>query len=140
MSETSKKFGGQERADAARKALSKIFSKPKHPLYFEKDISLAQKFDVSRLTVYSIRDELGIPSRSIRILNYIKKMGPENYTIQELADLLDIKYQNMYKIVNQYGIKVKPDVRPVDTMNDYLREKKEKSLSKDKKTSKLERK
>ena len=47
----SKRFGGTERAEKARKELNIILSNPEHELYFEKDIEFARRFDVSRHTI-----------------------------------------------------------------------------------------
>lgn len=119
----SKKFGGQDRADKARKMMSKIFADQDHPLYLEKDIDLADKFDVSRLTIYSIREELGIKSRADRILDKLKKIDTKKYTKKELATMLGLKYQNLYKIIRESKIKVKADTPPIVAMIKYQKEK-----------------
>lgn len=123
MSESvSKKFGGQDRADKARKAMSKIFSDPNHPQFLEKDIDLAKAFDVSRLTIYNIREQLGVPPRTERILNKLKSINTKLFTKKQLADILGLKYQNLYKIIREYKIKVKPDTRPIVSMIKYRKE------------------
>jgi hypothetical protein len=123
MSESvSKKFGGQDRADKARTAMSKIFSDPNHPQYLEKDIDLAKAYDVSRLTIYNIREQLRIPPRTDRILSKLKSIDTKQFTKKELADLLGLKYQNLYKIIREYKIKVKPDTRPIVSMIRYRKE------------------
>lgn len=109
----SKKFGGQSRANKAREIMSEIFSNPEHPMYLEKDIDLAKKFEVSRLTIYNIREQLSIPPRINRILLRLKDIDTENYTKKEIADMLGMKYQNLYKILREYKIKVKQDTRPI---------------------------
>lgn len=119
----SKKFGGQSRASKAREAMSQIFSDPEHPMYLEKDIDLAKKFDVSRLTIYNIREQLEIPPRTERILGRLKDIDTKSYTKKELADMLGMKYQNLYKILREYKIKVKPDTRPIESMIKFQREK-----------------
>jgi Zn-dependent peptidase ImmA (M78 family) len=119
----SKKFGGQDRANKARTALSEIFLNPEHPLYFEKDIDLAHRYDVSRLTIYNIRNQLGMPARTDRILNKLKSLNTKKYTQKELADLLNIKYQNLYKIIRESNIKVKPDTPPIESMIKFQKEK-----------------
>lgn len=124
MSDTiSKKFGGQDRANKARVAMSKIFSDTEHPLYLEKDIDLAKKFDVSRLTIYNIREQLKVLSRTDRIVSKLRSINTELFTKKELADKLRLKYQNLYKIIREYGICVKPDTPPIVSMIKYQREK-----------------
>jgi predicted transcriptional regulator len=120
----SKKFGGQDRAEKARKKMSEIFSDPEHPLYLEKDIDLATKFDVSRLTIYSIREELGIKPRTDRIIAKLKKIDTKKFTKKELAAMLGLKYQNLYKILRESNIRVKADIPPIVSMIKSQREKK----------------
>lgn len=120
---TSKKFGGQDRADKARKMMSKIFSDQDHPLYLVKDIDLANKFDVSRLTIYNIREELGIKPRTERIIDKLKNIDTKKYTKKELATMLGLKYQNLYKILRESKIKVKADTPPIVAMIRYQKEK-----------------
>lgn len=119
----SKKFGGQGRAQKAREAMSKIFSDPNHELFLEKDIDIANRFNVSRLTIYNIREELKIPPRTDRILKKLKGIDTKQFTKKELADKLHMKYQNLYKIIQEYKIKVKPDVRPIVSMLKFQKEK-----------------
>jgi DNA-binding XRE family transcriptional regulator len=126
----SKKFGGQDRANKAREALTNIFSDPKHPLYFEKDIDLAHTYDVSRLTIYNIRNQLGVPSRTDRILIKLKSINTKKYTQKQLADLLNIKYQNLYKIIKESDIPVKPDIPPIESMIKFQKDKKSKIIKK----------
>lgn len=128
----SKKFGGQLRAQAARDAMSDIFSNPEHDLYLEKDIDLARRFSVSRLTIYNIREELHIPPRTDRILLKLKDLDTKRYTKKELAEMLNMKYQNLYKIIREYKIKVKPDIRPIESMIKFQREKIKKEAPKKK--------
>lgn len=120
---TSKKFGGQDRANKARKVMSKIFMDQNHPLYLEKDIDLARKFDVSRLTIYNIREQLNIPPRTERILGRLKDLGASKYTKKELSEILGMKYQNLYKIIRIYKIKVKADTPPIESMIKFQKEK-----------------
>jgi hypothetical protein len=126
----SKKFGGQDRADKARKELAKIFEDKNHSLYLEKDIDLAHKFNISRLTLYSIREELGIPPRTERILNKLKEIDTIQYTKRELSALLGLKYQNLYKIIVEYDIGVKSDTPPIESMIKYQKAKKERRIKK----------
>lgn len=120
----SKKFGGQSRASRARRSMSRIFKNENHPLYLEKDIDLARKYDVSRLTIYNIREQLGIPPRTERILARLSKIKTQHYTKKELADLLHMKYQNLYKILREYTIIVKPDTPPIQSMIKFQKTKK----------------
>jgi len=107
-----KKIGGTERAEKARKAMTKVFTGEDDPLYFAKDIEFARKFDVSRLTIYHIRDQLKVPSRSERIIKKLKKINLPNFTIKQLAEMLNLKYQNLYKIVTENHMRTKPDIGP----------------------------
>lgn len=99
-----KKIGSQERAQKARKEIMDIMFNDGHPLYFIKDIDLAKKFDVSRLTIYKIREQLRIPSRLNRVKKVLKSMDTSEYTIKELSLKLNIKYQSLYKIVTDMGL------------------------------------
>ena len=105
-----KKIGGLERAKIAREELRLIFNDPLNPLYFAKDIEYAKKFDVTRHTIYSIRDQLCIPSRSGRILNTIKKMKTKSLSIKDISEKLNIKYQNLYKIITDNKIIIKNSI------------------------------
>ena len=105
-----KKIGGIERAQLAREELKLIFCDPTNPMYFSKDIDYANKFQVARHTIYAIGREFKIPPRSTRILNALKKMKTEDITLKDLSEKLNIKYQNLYKVVTDNGIKVKKDV------------------------------
>jgi hypothetical protein len=127
--EVSKKFGGQTRADKARTEMSKIFSDPNHELYLEKDIDLAHRFDVSRLTIYNIREQLRIPPRTDRILSKLKSVDTKQYTKRQLSTLLGLKYQNLYKIIREYKIKVKPDTRPIESMIKFQKSQKSKRIT-----------
>jgi DNA-binding XRE family transcriptional regulator len=132
----SKKFGGQERADKARKDMEKIFSDPAHSLYLEKDIDLAKKYNVSRLTIYNIREQLKIPPRTNRILGRLKSVNSKQYTKKELSELLGLKYQNLYKIIREYKIKFKEDTPPIISMIRHQKEKRAEKTIESKKTKK----
>ena len=134
----SKKFGGQERAGKAREAMAEIFSDPDNPLYLEKDINLAKKFDVSRLTIYNIREQLGVLPRTERILDRLSKIKTKKYTKKELADIMHMKYQNLYKVLREYQIEVKEDIPPIQSMIKHQRAMRalEAKQAKNKKTSK----
>lgn len=95
----SKKVGGFDRAALAREELKLIFVDENNPFYFDKDIQYAHKFDVSRHTIYKIRDEMKIPPRSERILNKLRTMDTANMSLNRISETLKIKYQNLYKIV-----------------------------------------
>ena len=89
-----KKFGGSERGQVAREELKLIFNDPTNPSYLLKDIDYAGKFNVARLTIYNIRKNLKIPSRSVRILHILGKMKTSRLTLKEMSEKLGIKYQN----------------------------------------------
>lgn len=86
-----------------------ILTDENNPLYFAKDIEFARRYDVSRLTIYSIRDELGAPSRYQRLLKKLKSLDLSLYTINDLVKMLGVKYQNLYKVILENNLKVKPD-------------------------------
>ena len=104
-----KKIGGTARAEVARKEMEKILSDDKDPMYFAKDIEFARKYDVSRHTIYFIRDQLEAPSRSERIINKLKKINLSKFTLKDLSSMLGLKYQNLYKIVTENKMKTKED-------------------------------
>lgn len=104
-----KKIGGLERAKIAKEELRLIFNDPTNTLYFYKDLEYAKKFDVTRHTIYSIRDKLCIPPRSERILNILKKMKTKDMSINDISEKLHIKYQNLYKIITDNKISVRKE-------------------------------
>ena len=108
-SRINKKIGGLDRAKIAREDLRIIFSNPSDPLYFSKDIEYAKKFDVARHTVYKIRRDLKISPRSERILSALKKLKTNELTLKELSAKLNIKYQNLYKIVTDNKVNIKKE-------------------------------
>jgi len=97
------------RAKKAREEMQVILSDENNPLYYSKDIEFARRYDISRLTVYHIRDDLGAPSRYQRILKKLKSLDLSLYTINDLTKMLNVKYQNVYKIVLENKLKVKVD-------------------------------
>ncbi len=106
------KAGGHERARGARSDIRAIYNDPDHPLYLAKDIILANKFNISRHTIYKIRDEIKVPPRSKRILMRLQLMDTRPLSIGQIArklssDVVDIKYQNLYKIINDNNIPIK---------------------------------
>jgi len=127
LPEFNNKLGGSTRAKRARESIQEVFSVANHPLYFAKDIDFARKYDVSRHTIYKIRKELGIKPRAIRILSRLKKMELTEFTLKDLEKTLHIKYQNLYKIILENGLKVKQDVLPIEFLKRYQRNKKDNS-------------
>lgn len=127
-----KRIGGQDRALEARKELEKVFEDKKHPMYFAKDIEYARKFDVSRHTIYRIRDELKIVPRSERIIEHLKTLSLSKYTIRDLQKILNVKYQNLYKLLEESGLrdKVKPDIQPIEHLKKYQKDRKASRLGK----------
>jgi len=120
----SKRFGGPERAAYARTHMKEIFAKEDHAMFFAKDIEFARLFDVSRHTIYKIRDELGIAPRSKRVLKRLKELDLRKYTIKDLAKKLNLKYQNLYKIILENELETKPDTLPIEFLKEYQRRKK----------------
>lgn len=104
-----KKIGGLGRAKIAREELKIIFSDPSNPMYFSKDIEYAKKFDVTRHTIYKIREDLKVPSRSERILSALMKIKTSKTTLKQLSESLGIKYQNLYKIVTDNDVAIKKE-------------------------------
>jgi hypothetical protein len=104
-----KRVGGLDRAKIAREEMKLIFSDTKNPMYFAKDLEFAKKFDVTRHTIYKARETLKIPPRSRRIFDVLKKMDTKNLTIKEISSKLNIKYQNLYKILTDNKIVVKSE-------------------------------
>ena len=98
---------GRKNAEAARKEMEEIFKSPKNPLYFAKDIDFAKKYGVTRLTIYKIRDDLKVPSRSERLILALKNINTKDYTVQELGLGLNVKYQNLYNIMKTNKIPYK---------------------------------
>ena len=101
-----------------------ILTDENNPLYFAKDIDFARRYDVSRLTIYSIRDQIGAPSRYQRLLKKLRGLDLSLYTINDLVKMLGVKYQNLYKVILENKLKVKPDVPRVPKAQEPLPEKK----------------
>jgi len=112
------------RAQKAREELVLILQDEGNPLYFSKDIELAKKFSISRHTMYKIREEYDIPSRTSRILNVLKSIDLSKHTIKELSEKLSIKYQNLYRIIKDNSLTTKPDVPPIEALKGYQRSRK----------------
>ena len=103
-----KKIGGTARAKVARTELSEILNNPSHPDYTKKDIYFAKRYDVSRHTIYKIRDDLKCVSRPNRLINFIKKNSSDTMTIQDIATKTGIRYQLVYKAVKDNKIPYLP--------------------------------
>jgi Zn-dependent peptidase ImmA (M78 family) len=101
-----------------------ILTDENNPLYFYKDIEFARKYDVTRHTIYSIREELGILPRSDRLLKKLRQLDLKRYTIKELSKMLNIKYQNLYKIILENNLVVKQDVPPITHLKKYQADRK----------------
>ena len=115
---------GKQRAIKAREELQLILTDEDNPLFLSKDTDLAKRYGVSRLTVRNIRaNVLDIPSRADRIVTKLKHMETKNFTINELSEILNVKYQNLYKIIIEAKIPVKNDTPPIENMLKYQREK-----------------
>ena len=104
---TNKRLGGYERAELAREELKLVLLDDSHAQYFSKDLEYAKRYDVSRHTIYKIRDELKVGSRSERIVEKLKKIDTKDMTVNGLSQLLGIKYQNLYKIVIDFKIPIR---------------------------------
>ena len=127
----SRRVGGVARARIAREALTAIFGNENDLLYYAKDMDFARQFLVSRHTIQKIREDLTVPSRSERIIERLKRMDLSEFTIKELADILHIKYQNLYKILVENEMVVKPDKRPVESLKKYQRDRKKARLKRE---------
>jgi len=109
MKSTNKIQNRRIRANEARKELCSIFNDEAHPLYLAKDIELSKKFGISRHTLYKIRDEMDSPSRKNRIITLLKSMDTHDLTIGDLSKKLNLKYQNLYKILTEEKIPFKKE-------------------------------
>jgi Zn-dependent peptidase ImmA (M78 family) len=101
-----------------------ILTDENNPLYFSKDIEFARRYGVTRHTIYSIREELGILSRSERLFKKLKQIDLKQYTLKELSQMLGVKYQNLYKVILENKMQVKPDVPPITHLKKYQAERK----------------
>jgi hypothetical protein len=128
MEDVNKRIGGSKRANVARENLVAIFSDPSNSDYLLKDIEYARRFDVTRHTIASIRDQFKIPPRTERILTRLKSIDTESMTIKEIGALLNIKYQNLYKIIKENDIKVKPDTKPIEHLKEHAKNRRLKML------------
>lgn len=119
--ESNKKIGGTLRAKIARESLAAIFKDKDNPNYLLKDIEYAKMFDVTRLTISTIRESLKVKNRTHRIIDRIDDLGPKDNTLKELSLKLGVKYQNLYKICSEYNISVLPDVRPIESLKEHAK-------------------
>jgi predicted transcriptional regulator len=99
-------------------------------------MDFARQFLVSRHTIQKIREELSVPSRSERIIERLKRMDLKELTIKELSDILHVKYQNLYKILTENDMQVKPDKRPVESLKKYQKERKQARLAREARSDK----
>ena len=110
----SKYTQGKRNAEKARKELRLILTDENNPLFLAKDTELADRYGVTRLTIHNIRTKmLSVPPRSDRIIQKLKHMNTKMFTINELSVILNVKYQNLYKIIVEEEIPVKNDIPPV---------------------------
>lgn len=125
MEEINNRIGGSQRAQVAREQLVAIFSNQDDNEYLLKDIDYANKYSISRHTVASIREQFKIPSRSVRILIRLKTIDTKSMTINEISEHLNVKYQNLYKIIQENGIDVKPDTRPIEHLKIHAKQRRQ---------------
>ena len=121
MAEVNKRIGGSQRARVAREELVAIFSNPENNDYLLKDIEYARRFDVTRHTIAAIRKQFNIPARTERILSRLETIDTKSMTIKELGVHLGIKYQNLYKILTEHDIEVKPDTKPIEHLKEHAK-------------------
>ena len=106
------RLGGVDRAKKAREDMLLTLNDESCKEYFDKDIDFARKHKVSRHTIYKIREQYNIPSRSERILSVLKTIDFKKITIKELSKKLNLKYQNIYKIAKDNNIYLKLEKQP----------------------------
>jgi hypothetical protein len=128
MSEVNKRIGGSQRAQVAREKLVAIFSNPEDSDYLLKDIEYARRFKVTRHTIASIRGQFEVPARTERIIKRLEAIDTKNMTLTEISEHISVKYQNLYKIVKEIGIEVKPDTRPIEHLKQHAKNRKLKML------------
>ena len=103
----------------ARRYLRKLQHNQKHPLYTATDIQLANKLNVTRLTIKNIRCELGLKCRNGRVVDLLQSIDTRKYTIKELASKVLSKYQNTYKLVKGLKLKTRRDKPPIECMLEH---------------------
>jgi len=107
-----KRVGGMKRAQKAREFMNTVMADEAHPMRYAKDIDFARKFDVSRHTIYSIRDEIKMLSRSDRLAAKLKATNTKDKTLGELCLLLNVKYAGLYKIMTENELPFRSDLKP----------------------------
>ena len=112
-----KRVGGMKRAAKAREYIRSVLDSETHPMRYAKDIDFARKFDVSRHTIYSIRDELGMESRSDRLAKRLTSMKTDDKTLGELCAILNVKYAGLYKIMTENELPFKSDLKQPSRVN-----------------------
>ena len=50
------------------------------------------------------------------IIKKLKKINLKKFTIKNLAKMLNLKYQNLYKIITENKMKTKPDLGPAEAL------------------------
>lgn len=106
-----KRVGGVKRAKKAREYMQDVMADENHQMRYAKDIDFARKFDVSRHTVYAIRDEISMPPRSVRLAERLKTMNTHDKTLSELCRMLNVKYAGLYKIMTENDLPFKSDFK-----------------------------
>ncbi|NLD91341.1 MAG: hypothetical protein GX639_01600 [Fibrobacter sp.] len=115
----------KNRGVLARHYLQTVFKNPKHPMYTASDTDFARDLNVTRLTVINIRKKLHMENRHNRIIDLLKQIDTTEYTLRELAALLDLKYQNLYKLVRMLKLQTRPDKKPIESMIEFQKKSKQ---------------
>ena len=118
-----RKVGGRSRARTAKDDLQRILTDSRHPDHLAKDIDLSAKYNVSRHTIYKIRKDLGVAPRPERIRKRLAALDTTCFTIKEISIMLNIKYQNLYKILNEEGIPTKADTLAIEHLKQFQKKK-----------------
>jgi hypothetical protein len=114
----------KNRGRLAREYLQDVFNNPNHPMYAASDVVLADKCNVTRLTIINIRKGLDLKNRNQRVIDLLHCVNTNRYTIAELAAKFGLKYQNTYKLLKKHRLQTRPDKPPIDSMLEYLGRKK----------------
>lgn len=97
----------KEKTKAILESLTLALKDPTNPEYFSKDIELAKKYSISRHSVYKIRDTLQVGPRKARLNEVLKSIDTQSMTLKEISERLNIKYQNLYKLVEEFKVPYK---------------------------------
>ncbi len=108
----------------ARMYIIQALNDPSHPMYAANDVEIARELQVTRLTVINIRKELNIECRKCRVLKLLRGVDTSMHTIKELAFKYRLKYQNTYQLIRAYGLKTRPDRRPIEFLIDSRKNRK----------------